>query len=122
MIEITREQKINPIKLKCAKKLRREMTRTEKILWNCLRKNQLNGFHFRRQQIIDGFIADFYCDAAKLVIEVDGAIHALQTESDNERDNLFLAKGLKVLRIQNEEIIHNFEYVLIKILSECMGN
>jgi very-short-patch-repair endonuclease len=56
--------------------------------WQHLRANQLNGLHFRRQQIIDGFIADFYCHVARLVIEVDGEIHQQQAEYDAERDRV----------------------------------
>jgi len=63
-------QNITSAKLQRAKELRHQMTPEEKILWQHLRANPLNGFHFRRQQIIDGFIADFYCHAAALVIEL----------------------------------------------------
>jgi len=68
-------------KLQRAKELRRDMTPAEKILWGKLRGNKL-GVHFRRQQIIAGFIVDFYCHKAALVIEVDGDIHDLQQEED----------------------------------------
>ena len=57
------------------------MTPAEKILWNELRANKL-GVHFRRQQVIAGFIVDFYCHKAGLVVEVDGDIHDLQKEED----------------------------------------
>jgi very-short-patch-repair endonuclease len=66
-------------KLQRARELRREMTPAEKLLWHELRANKL-GVHFRRQKIIAGFIVDFYCHKAALVIEVDGAIHDLQQE------------------------------------------
>jgi very-short-patch-repair endonuclease len=81
-------QKVTRIKIQRAKELRREMTQEEKILWQHLRANRLNGLHFRRQQIIDGFIADFYCHATRLVIEVDGEIHQQQAEYDAERDQV----------------------------------
>ena len=68
-------QKVNSDKVQRAKELRRQMTPEENILWQYLRANRLHGLHFRRQQIIDGFIADFYCHASRLVIEVDGKIH-----------------------------------------------
>jgi very-short-patch-repair endonuclease len=67
-------QKINPEKLERARELRREITSAEKMLWLELRENKL-GAHFRRQQIIAGFIVDFYCHSASLAIEVDGGIH-----------------------------------------------
>ncbi|MEW6027890.1 MAG: DUF559 domain-containing protein [Chloroflexota bacterium] len=65
--------------------LRREMTPAEKILWEELRANRL-GVHFRRQQVIQGFIVDFYCHKAALVVEVDGDIHDLQKEEDERRE------------------------------------
>jgi very-short-patch-repair endonuclease len=79
----------------------------------------LNGLHFRRQQIIDGFIADFYCHAARLVIEVDGEIHQKQAEYDTERDRILLARGLRLLRIRNEEVRQNLDKVLADISKVC---
>jgi len=73
---IVTEQKVSKEKLQRAKELRREMTPAEKILWEELRANKL-GVHFRRQQVIAGFIVDFYCHRAGLVVEVDGDIHDL---------------------------------------------
>ena len=69
---ITRRQEVKPAKIKISRQLRRDMTDSEKKLWQHLRANKLNGLHFRRQQIIDGFIVDFYCDKPQLVIEIDG--------------------------------------------------
>jgi len=108
-------QKVTPIKVQRAKELRHQMTQEEKILWQYLRANRLNGLHFRRQQIIDGFIADFYCHAARLVIEVDGEIHQQQAEYDAERDRVLLARGLRLLRIKNEEVRQNLNSVLMRI-------
>lgn len=58
-------QKINPEKAVRAKELRRNMTEAEKILWERLRANRLSGWHFRRQQVIRGFIVDLYCHAVR---------------------------------------------------------
>ncbi len=74
-------QKVTKEKLQRAKELRREMRPAEKILWQELRANKL-GVHFRRQQVIAGFIVDFYCHKMGLVLEVDGDIHDLQQEED----------------------------------------
>ncbi|MBU7587169.1 MAG: DUF559 domain-containing protein [Nostoc sp. TH1S01] len=112
-------QTINPDKIQLAKELRRQMTPEEKILWQNLRSNHLNGLHFRRQQIIDGFIADFYCHAARLVIEVDGKIHEQQAEYDAERDKVLLARGLRLLRIKNEEVKQELDRVLMLISQAC---
>ena len=75
-------------KLQRAKELRRDMTPAEKILWQELRANKL-GVHFRRQQVIEGFIVDFYCHKAALVVEVDGDIHDLQQEEDARRERFW---------------------------------
>jgi very-short-patch-repair endonuclease len=112
-------QNITSTKQQRAKELRQNMTSEEKILWQHLRANRLQGFHFRRQQIIDGFIVDFYCHAASLVIEVDGLIHEKQVEYDIERDNILSMRGLSLLRIKNEEIRDNLDNVLIRIAKAC---
>src|SRR3990172_6754032 len=79
-------QRVTKEKLERARELRLEMTPAEKTLWQELRGNKL-GAHFRRQQVIAGFIVDFYCHKADLVIELDGNIHERveQKESDAER-------------------------------------
>jgi very-short-patch-repair endonuclease len=58
--KITSGQNVPPDKLAFAKRLRREMTPAERRLWKALRRNALDGFHFRRQQVIEGYVADFY--------------------------------------------------------------
>jgi very-short-patch-repair endonuclease len=112
-------QKINPDKQERAKQLRREMTSEEKILWSYLRNDKLNGLHFRKQQVIDGFIADFYCHAAGLVIETDGGIHERQKEYDAERDRIISYRGLQVIRFRNEEIKNDIYHVIQRILQVC---
>ena len=74
---IVTEQKVTKEKQQRAKELRHDMTPAEKILWEELRANRL-GVHFRRQQVIAGFIVDFYCHKSALVVEVDGDILDLQ--------------------------------------------
>jgi very-short-patch-repair endonuclease len=85
-----------------ARQLRRELTPAEQRLWGYLRRAQLAGFEFRRQHPVDRFIVDFFCPAAKLVIEVDGDSHAEQAEYDCERTQwLNQQKGYRVLRVAN---------------------
>ncbi|NES17563.1 MAG: DUF559 domain-containing protein [Symploca sp. SIO3E6] len=115
-------QKVSSTKVQRAKELRRQMTPEEKILWQYLRANRLNQLHFRRQQIIDGFIVDFYCHAARLVIEMDGEIHQQQVEYDAERDRILSARGLQLLRISNEEVRQNLDKVLVIISTACTRN
>jgi very-short-patch-repair endonuclease len=112
-------QKFTSKQVQRAKELRRNMTATEKKLWQCLRANRLNGWHFRSQQIIGGFFADFYCHAAALVIETDGEIHMSQQEYDRERSRLIREYGIEVIRFTNEEIQKHLSQVLQTIDSAC---
>jgi very-short-patch-repair endonuclease len=110
---------VSPVKVHRAKELRQNMTPAEKILWQCLRANRLGGWHFRRQQIIDGFIIDFYCHASRLVIELDGEVHNQQIEYDAERDLILKSKGLKILRFSNEVVLKDINSVLETIAITC---
>ena len=103
---------IPEVLLQKAKELRQKLTPAEQMLWQCLRANQLHGTKFRRQHNIGQYIVDFYCHAAKLVIELDGGIHELQKDRDSDRDTYLKANGLQVLRFQNEEITQNLPQVL----------
>ena len=107
-------QKVTKEKLQRAKELRRDMTPAEKTLWNELRANKL-GVHFRRQQVIQGFIVDFYCHKASLVIEVDGDIHDLQQEEDARREKALSELGLRVIRFRNDEVVRNLSGVVQRI-------
>jgi len=107
-------QRVTKEKLQLAKELRREMTPAEKILWNELRANKL-GVHFRRQQVIAGFIVDFYCHKSALVIEVDGDIHDLQRDEDARRENALREMGLRIVRFRNDEVVRDLSAVLRKI-------
>ncbi len=111
-------QHIDPAKLAQAKVLRRQMTPAEKLLWSRLRRNQL-GYHFRRQQVIAGFIMDFYCDAARLVVEVDGPIHEQQTNYDESRAELLTEWDISTLRVTNEEVMGKLEETLARIREMC---
>lgn len=109
-------QRVTKEKLERARELRRELTPAEKILWQELRGNKL-GVHFRRQQVIAGFIVDFYCHKADLVIELDGSIHegTEQKQSDLERDRVLVEMGLRVVRIKNADVIKSLPGILERI-------
>ena len=111
---IVTEQAVTKAKLERAKELRREMTPAEKLLWQQIRANKL-GVRFRRQQIIQGFIVDFYCHQAGLVVEVDGDIHDLQKEEDERRERGLSELGLRVVRFGNDEVGRNLSTVVGKI-------
>ena len=105
------------VKQTLALQMRRVMTEAEALLWESLRGNQVGGLHFRRQQVIDGFIADFYCRAARLIVECDGAVHQHQVEYDRERDAVLSTHNLRVLRFTNDSIKNDINSVLNDILS-----
>jgi very-short-patch-repair endonuclease len=116
---IVKGQKVSAKRLARAKELRREMTPAEKILWKELKANRLNGLHFRRQQVVHGYFADFYCHQHNLVVEVDGDIHDLQAEYDAEREAYLVSLGFRIIRFKNEEIVKNLDAVLRKIVEAC---
>jgi very-short-patch-repair endonuclease len=98
--------------IEVARTFRKEPTEGEKILWNVLRGQKLDGIKFRRQQPIGFFVVDFYNSAYRLVIEVDGPIHQSQKESDAARQETLEALGLIVLRIESEIIEKNLSMAL----------
>jgi very-short-patch-repair endonuclease len=112
-------QKIDPKKAARARELRGQMTQAERCLWEYLRGNRLSGWHFRLQQLIAGFIVDFYCHAANLAVELDGAVHETQTDYDAERDRALAENGVRVLRIQNQELVQDSKNILAMILQAC---
>jgi very-short-patch-repair endonuclease len=95
------------------------MTPEERILWREVRRNQINGVHFRRQQVIDGLIADFYSNDAALVIEIDGPVHQAIQEYDEQRDLTFQARGLRVMHLANEDVRDRLPAVIEKIRKVC---
>jgi very-short-patch-repair endonuclease len=119
---ITRGQKVQPEKLSVAKRLRREMTSTERNLWKALRRNAVDGSHFRRQQVIEGYVVDFFCDAAKLAIELDGGVHEEQWQYDESRDRVISGRGVRILRISNEAMFDSEGVIaLIREALRCAG-
>lgn len=101
-----------------AKELRQNQTEGEALLWEHLRNRKYRGFKFRRQHVIDRFIVDFYCPAAKLIVEVDGAIHRARKEEDAARDTVLTGNGYRVLRVDNEAVLNSTNSVLREIDTE----
>ena len=102
-----------------ARQLRQRQTDAEKRLWYHLRARRLGGHKFRRQHPVGPYIADFYCEAARLVIEVDGGGHnePPQRVSDQRRTLCLERLGLRVLRFWNDEVLVHTEQVLEVLLS-----
>jgi very-short-patch-repair endonuclease len=106
-----------PIARTRARQMRADPTTPEAILWRSLRDRQLAGAKFRRQVPLRGYILDFVCFEAKLIIEVDGSQHS-DSAHDLHRDALFRAEGFRILRFWNHEVLERLDDVCRHILSE----
>jgi very-short-patch-repair endonuclease len=119
IMRVQRESPSRGTTIARAKRMRREPTEAEARVWHRVRANRLGGFHFRRQQPIGEFIADFYCVAAELVVEINGASHEEQVGYDDSRDRFLNAMGLEVLRVSNERVMNEIDKVMEEILDAC---
>ena len=104
-----------------ARSLRANMTDAEQFLWQHLRRKQIHGMQFYRQKPLLGFIVDFYCPKARLVVEIDGGQH-MEPERitrDRNRDGQLAEIGLHVLRFDNRQVLNEIEGVVEVIGSYC---
>ena len=111
--------------LKIARHLRKNMTREEKHLWyDFLCEYPVR---FRRQEIIGNYVADFYCDKAKLIVELDGSQHytEINMQNDADRTAFFKGLGIDVIRFSNPEVNRHFEGVCLsieeKVRTRCLA-
>ena len=97
-----------------ARQLRSDMTAAEQQLWARLRRKQVCGLQFYRQKPLAGYIVDFYCPAAQLVIELDGSQHLEQQalEYDRLRTLVLEQMGLTVLRFDNRQVLLEMDAVM----------
>src|SRR5581483_5083170 len=114
-MRLIRGANINPDKAQAARVMRRAPTMAERVLWRELRNNRLAGLHFRRQQVIEGFIVDFYCHKARLVVEVDGQIHDAQVEEDKRREAILREARLLVVRVTDKQVLEDLAGALALI-------
>ena len=91
-------------KLAFARKLRREMTDEERVLWSYLRNRQFLGLKFRRQVPVGPYVVDFLCESAKLVVELDGWQHGEREAYDVRRTGYLKTQGYRVVRYNNAEV------------------
>ncbi len=98
-----------------AKQHHRTMTPAEAKLWAHLRAHRMKNVHFRNQHAIGNYVVDFCAPRRKLIIELDGSQHLEQKEYDAERTAFLAAKGYRVLRFWNNEVMNNIENVLCAI-------
>ena len=98
-----------------AKTLRTNATEAERRLWGILRAGRLEGLKFKRQVPLDGYVLDFVCYDAKLIVEADGAQHS-ESPRDGIRDAHFAALGYRTLRFWNSDVLANIDGVARMIL------
>ena len=102
-----------------ARKLRRDTTDAERLLWKHIRSRKLAGLKFRRQHPVGRYVADFCCEEEKLIIELDGGQHADAVDRDEQR-TLYIGKfGYRVVRYWNNEVLSNVVGVLADIRSHA---
>ena len=106
-----------------ARDLRKNATDAERRRWSKIRGKQLNEYQFYRQKNIGDYIVDFYCPAAKLIVEIDGGQHYSEANivKDEARDKFLSDLGFSVLRFSNSDVLKNFEGVVTDIYNH-LGN
>ena len=99
--------------------LRQQSTAAERALWSVLRNRRLGGVKFRRQHSIGPYVADFYCERARLVIELDGSVHDDPSRSayDSRRQRAMLDVGIRTVRFSNREVLDQADVVAAAILA-----
>ena len=103
-----------------ARDMRKDPTDTESELWQALRARRLGNLKFRRQVPLNGFILDFVCFEAALVVEIDGSQH-LGSAADARRDAMLAERGLMTLRFENDEVRDDIGEVCARILEVADG-
>ena len=107
---------------KLARKLRKNSSDAERLLWKKLKSKQFEGLKFRRQQPIGKYIVDFVCLEKRLIIEADGGQHAEDSAKDQQRDEWLKGEGFRVLRFWNNEILGNIEGVMESVRNHCFSS
>jgi very-short-patch-repair endonuclease len=98
------------------------MTDAERLLWRRLRNRQACEHKFRRQHPIGPYVLDFFCEAAKLAVEIDGGQHAARVDADEARTQWLNDHGCRVLRFWNNEVLENIDGVLTTIIAAIEGS
>ena len=109
-------QPITPAKRNFARSMRREPTEAEDRLWQELRGRRLDNIKFKRQVPVGRYVADFLCAEAKLIVEIDGSQHA-EPRHDQDRDAELKARGFRVLRLWNDDVLKELDAVCDTIIA-----
>jgi very-short-patch-repair endonuclease len=104
-----------------ARRLRKNPTAAELVLWKRLRLRQAEGNKFRRQHRLGSYVVDFICLEKKLIVEVDGGHHADTVKTDLERTKWLESRGYKVLRFWNNDVLKDID-AICKVVFEALGN
>jgi very-short-patch-repair endonuclease len=111
----------DPFLLRRAREFRREQTAAEERMWWLLRGRELAGLKFRRQHVVGGYIADFVCIGARLVIEIDGATHGdEEAERDAKRTKEFEKAGYSVIRFWNDDVLNDRDGGVAEVILEAV--
>ena len=111
--------RIHPQLIERARQFRCPMTPMETRLWSQIRDRRCGGYKFRRQVVIDRFIADFLCAEAHLIVEIDGKSHNSTIDRDAFRDEWLASHSYHTLRVMNAEVRDNLDDVLSLIQRTC---
>lgn len=111
-------QEISPEKLELARHFRKNPTEKEDVVWELLRNRNIKNLKWRRQQVIDGFVADFYCAELNAVLEIDGSVHDSDEAKayDEYRASVFESRGIKTYRLKNEDCDQQHLIELIEVI------
>lgn len=108
-----------------ARKLRKQGTKGEAILWrDVLKARRMRGHQFNRQFIIENYIVDFVCRELKLIIEIDGYSHFVKSEEDYRRQTKLENLGFQFLRFTEAMVVYRIDEVVTEIdyAVECLEN
>ncbi len=94
-----------------ARKLRLDSTMPERLLWSRLRDRRLDGLKFRRQVPVDKYVVDYLCEEAKLIVELNGMSHDGRGQEDAKREAFLKARGLRVIRVMNDDVLKHLDEV-----------
>jgi very-short-patch-repair endonuclease len=97
------------------------MTAIERLVWSRLYQRQFDGYKFRRQAPIGPYVADFYCPATRLIVEIDGPGHDFRISVDQCRTRYLEGKGFRVIRFTADEALQQLDDALETIWRECLA-
>ena len=95
-----------------AKRLRKEMTDAERVMWRELRAHRFAGFKFKRQEPLGSYVVDFVCYEVKLIVDLDGGQHADQKEADEDRTRWLSSRKFRLVRFWNNDVLTNIAGVM----------